>query len=108
MLSETEIKKIAAKAGVDPGIIERDYVLTKILGSLSQQQVFQDNFVFKGGTAIKKLFFPEWRFLEDLDFTLIQPLRLQVFKVNPAQKRYECIGCLRTKDSCQNDTRGLH
>ena len=74
MLSETEIKKIAAKAGVDPGIIERDYVLTKILGSLSQQQVFQENFVFKGGTAIKKLFFPEWRFSEDLDFTLIQPM----------------------------------
>ncbi len=24
----------------------------------------------KGGTAIKKLFFPEWRYSEDLDFTL--------------------------------------
>lgn len=74
MLSEIEIKKIAAKAQVDPGIIERDYVLNKILDGLSQQPEFQSNFVFKGGTAIKKLFFSDWRFSEDLDFTLMQPV----------------------------------
>lgn len=92
MLSETEIKKIAAKAGVDPGIIERDYVLTKILASLSQQQVFQENFVFKGGTAIKKLFFPEWRFSEDLVFTLIQPMEPLAIK---RAFQAACRSCLK-------------
>ena len=75
MLSETEIKKIAAKGGVDPGIIERDYVLNKILEGLSRQPDFQSNFVFKGGTAVKKLFFSDWRFSEDLDFTSLRSMK---------------------------------
>jgi uncharacterized protein len=75
MISATQIKKIAAKHGINPGIIERDYVLSKVLFGLSIQQRFQENFVFKGGTALKKLFFPEWRYSEDLDFTLLEPMR---------------------------------
>src|SRR5699024_7845235 len=34
-----------------------------------------DHLVFKGGTALSKLYFPEiWRFSEDLDFTATEPL----------------------------------
>jgi len=74
MISATQIKKIAANHGINPGIIERDYVLSKILVGLSRQQRFQDSFIFKGGTALKKLFFFEWRYSEDLDFTLLEPM----------------------------------
>lgn len=32
---------------------------------------FGENLLFKGGTALSKLYFPEtWRFSEDLDFTV--------------------------------------
>ena len=33
----------------------------------------QQNFVFKGGTCLKKCYFKDYRFSEDLDFTLIDP-----------------------------------
>ncbi len=74
MISGTQIKKIAAARGINPGIIERDYVLSKVLVGLSKQQRFQDNLSFKGGTALKKLFFSEWRYSEDLDFTSVEPM----------------------------------
>lgn len=36
---------------------------------------FDDALVFKGGTALSKLYFPDvWRFSEDLDFTATEPL----------------------------------
>lgn len=54
---------------IDPGIVEKDYVLSKALMALSQSEQVQQSLLFKGGTALKKCYFPEWRFSEDLDFT---------------------------------------
>lgn len=52
------------------GTIEKDYAITCALFILSKSNM-KDRFVFKGGTAIKKIYFPEARFSEDLDFTVI-------------------------------------
>jgi len=30
--------------------------------------------IFKGGTAIRKIYFPEWRLSEDMDFTIMQEI----------------------------------
>ena len=69
MIDATEIRTLAAQAKIDPGIIEKDYVLSKVLMALSQVDSFNRKLLFKGGTAIKKFYYPEWRFSEDLDFT---------------------------------------
>ena len=69
MIDATEIRTLAAQAKIDPGIIEKDYVLSKVLMALSHIDLFNQSLLFKGGTALKKFYYPEWRFSEDLDFT---------------------------------------
>jgi len=69
MIDATEIRTLAAQAKIDPGIIEKDYVLSKVLMALPQINLFSNYLLFKGGTALKKFYYSEWRFSEDLDFT---------------------------------------
>lgn len=55
-------------------MVEKDYALTWLLrGLYLKDSGLRDVLVLKGGTAIRKVYFPEtWRFSEDLDFTLIR------------------------------------
>jgi len=53
--------------------IELDYALSWILAGISEHQLLRNNLVFKGGTALKKCYFGEYRFSEDLDFSEITP-----------------------------------
>lgn len=53
--------------GLPPEIVERDYCLTWLLLGISKSPL-QKDFVFYGGTALKKIYFPNFRFSEDLDF----------------------------------------
>lgn len=50
-----------------PEIIEKDYCITWLLWGLSQSSLAKE-LVFYGGTALKKIYFPGFRFSEDLDF----------------------------------------
>jgi len=50
-------------------ILERDYCLSWFLVGLSRGGL-RDRLAFKGGTALKKCYFGDYRFSEDLDFTL--------------------------------------
>ena len=77
MIDATEIRTLAAQAKIDPGIIEKDYALSKVLQALAQIDSFNQHLLFKGGTALKKFYFPEWRFSEDLDFTSQVKLKLK-------------------------------
>ena len=74
MIDAAIIRTLAAKEKLDPGIIEKDYVLSKALMALSQVDGFRDALIFKGGTALKKCYYHQWRFSEDLDFTSRAPL----------------------------------
>lgn len=51
--------------------IEKDYVLSWILQGIAQHAHLSKNIVFKGGTVLKKIYFEDYRFSEDLDFTLL-------------------------------------
>jgi predicted nucleotidyltransferase component of viral defense system len=55
---------------LSPDIIEKDYVLGWLLAGVAQSIELGDNWVFKGGTCLKKCYFETYRFSEDLDFTL--------------------------------------
>ncbi|GAI08967.1 unnamed protein product [marine sediment metagenome] len=48
--------------------LEKDYVLSWILIGIAKSKIC-DMLSFKGGTALKKFYFPDYRFSEDLDFT---------------------------------------
>lgn len=52
-------------------VLERDYCLSWILVGLARSPL-RERLAFKGGTALKKCYFGDYRFSEDLDFTLIE------------------------------------
>jgi len=54
---------------IPEAVLERDYCLAWFLASLSQSKL-RDLLIFKGGTALKRCHFGDYRFSEDLDFTL--------------------------------------
>ena len=71
MIDIEVIKEKAAKRGVPEIVVEKDYIQDWLLWGISQIPQMCKNFVFKGGTALHKFYFPDWRFSEDLDFTTI-------------------------------------
>jgi predicted nucleotidyltransferase component of viral defense system len=56
-------------------VLERDYCIAWFLVGLATSPL-RDRLAFKGGTALKRCYFGEYRFSEDLDFTLLQPVSL--------------------------------
>jgi predicted nucleotidyltransferase component of viral defense system len=54
---------------IPESVLERDYCLAWFLAELSQGQLGK-LLIFKGGTALKRCHFGDYRFSEDLDFTL--------------------------------------
>ena len=66
-----DIKRFSGEKQVSLGIIEKDYVLSLALVQLSHSEL-QNHVVFKGGTAIKKMYFPDARFSVDLDFNFTE------------------------------------
>ena len=54
---------------IPEALLERDYCLAWFLAGLSQSKL-RDLLIFKGGTSLKRCHFRDYRFSEDLDFTL--------------------------------------
>lgn len=54
-------------------MLERDYCLAWFLAELAHSEL-QRSLAFKGGTALKRCYFGNYRFSEDLDFTLMEPM----------------------------------
>ena len=71
MIDRQEILEFAGEVGLDPNVVEKDYVLGWMLAGISQHQRTRDTWLFKGGTCLKKCYFETYRFSEDLDFTLL-------------------------------------
>ena len=70
MIRATEIRQIAARQNIRPDVIEKDYALSWVIAALNQQEI-SNKWIFKGGTALKKYYFQEYRFSEDLDYSVI-------------------------------------
>lgn len=75
MLPQKNISQIANKICKSSGkripefVIERDYCIAWFLMGLSRSSLAKQ-LAFKGGTALRRCYFPDYRFSEDLDFTL--------------------------------------
>ena len=71
MIKPGEISLKAREVGVRDQQIEKDYMLSWILKGVAQHKHLSKTIVFKGGTVLKKIYFEDYRFSEDLDFTLL-------------------------------------
>ncbi len=66
MIPFNELDSKAAHYKVPIATIEKDYIISWILICLSQSSLSKD-FIFYGGTAIKKIYFGDHRYSEDID-----------------------------------------
>ena len=76
VIDKREILDAAHRFSVNPHVIEKDYVLGWLLAGIFSNDELAKNWVFKGGTCLKKCYLETYRFSEDLDFTLKDPSHL--------------------------------
>lgn len=66
-----KLRKEASHKKIAQYVIEKDYALSYVLVGITQQPDLAHSLIFKGGTALKKVFFGDYRFSEDLDFSVL-------------------------------------
>lgn len=83
MIPKPEILEFAKLYSLLPSMVQKDYVLSWVLKGISENTLFS-NWVFKGGTCLKKCYFETYRFSEDLDFTVPgeQSINTEIIKQN--------------------------
>lgn len=70
MITQQEIMEFSREWQLPSETIEKDYVLGWLLAGIANHPQSSNQWVFKGGTCLKKCFFETYRFSEDLDFSL--------------------------------------
>lgn len=83
MIPQNQISKLSNRLFREQGgrrilenVLERDYCIAWFLIGISQRPI-RSKLVFKGGTALSRCYFLNYRFSEDLDFSLLQPLSVE-------------------------------
>lgn len=72
MISLAEVRRRASSVPGGEAMVERDYLISWALKAIYGITRLRQSFVLKGGTALRKLYFPQTRFSVDLDFTLVE------------------------------------
>lgn len=70
MIGKQEIMRYAKALNLSANTIQKDYVLNWLLLGIYSSADLAQSWLFKGGTCLKKCYFKDYRFSEDLDFTL--------------------------------------
>jgi predicted nucleotidyltransferase component of viral defense system len=63
------LQEARKRQGLPWEVLERDYLLSWLLAGIQEVDSLRETLVFKGGTALKKCYFGDYRFSEDLDFS---------------------------------------
>ena len=71
MIIQKELYDISENLKIQASVLDKDWVLGHFLNAMFEIDSIRNNFVFKGGTCLKKCYFNDYRYSEDLDFTLI-------------------------------------
>jgi predicted nucleotidyltransferase component of viral defense system len=73
--------RLAREGGrrIPESVLERDYCLAWFLVGLSRAPL-RELLAFKGGTALKRCYFGDYRFSEDLDFTLTSGIPFETIR----------------------------
>ncbi len=70
MIKPKEISRKANSEGVRQQQVEKDYIISWIIWGIYKNDLLKEALIFKGGTCIKKIHIEDYRYSEDLDFTL--------------------------------------
>ena len=84
MILQKEIATISEQLGVSKSVIDKDWVLGHFIAAIFNEPELKETLIFKGGTCLKKCWFEEYRFSEDLDFTS----KSQEFKLTPDHLKF--------------------
>ncbi len=85
MIPQRNISLLSNRLARDGGrripeaVLERDYCLAWFLVGLSRAPL-RERLAFKGGTALKRCYFGDYRFSEDLDFTATEELSFETLR----------------------------
>lgn len=73
--------RLARQGGrrIPEAVLERDYCLAWFLVGLSRSPL-RERLAFKGGTAIKRCYFGDYRLSEDLDFTMTEEVPFEMIR----------------------------
>jgi predicted nucleotidyltransferase component of viral defense system len=70
VIRSIEINEAVRAWGLQHNVVEKDYALGWLLMGIGADPYLQTQWIFKGGTCLKKCYVETYRFSEDLDFTL--------------------------------------
>lgn len=84
MILQKEIATISEQLGVSKSVIDKDWVLGHFIAGIFNEPELKETLIFKGGTCLKKCWFEEYRFSEDLGFTAKSP----EFKLTPNHLKF--------------------
>jgi hypothetical protein len=87
MIARADIVERVFEWQLTEEIIEKDYVLGWLLWGIATDPVLSDQWVFKGGTCLKKCYIETYRFSEDLDFTVLPGGPIRPEEVTPLLQR---------------------
>jgi predicted nucleotidyltransferase component of viral defense system len=73
MIRKWEVEQKAEAQNVPKSTIDKDWILGHFMDAIYSVLVGRDSLVFKGGSCLRKCYFPDYRFSEDLDFTSTDP-----------------------------------
>ncbi len=110
MIGRAEILAAAGDLSLAPEVVEKDYVLGWLLAGIYAHKALAPTWAFKGGTCLKKCYFETYRFSEDLDFTITDPVQLDenFLKTTFADISawiYDATGLVVPADRCRFDVR---
>ena len=72
LITGNALRRISRILGMPAGMAEKDYVISWPLREIYEDTPLKDSLIFKGGTALRKVYFPEtWKLSHDLDFTVL-------------------------------------
>jgi predicted nucleotidyltransferase component of viral defense system len=71
MITERELRQIAGRTGLGVGQTEHEYAMLCVLDTLHQTAPLAETFCLKGGTALRLIYFDDWRHSVDLDFSVL-------------------------------------
>ena len=83
MIGRPDIVERVAEWQLTEEVVEKDYVLGWLLWGIGADSVLGNQWVFKGGTCLKKCYIETYRFSEDLDFTVLPGGPYQPEQIEP-------------------------
>lgn len=70
MITKQQLMDFSREFCLPVNTVEKDYALGWLLAGIASDPALFDKWIFKGGTCLKKCYFENYRFSEDLDYTL--------------------------------------